>query len=250
MRVLFLITARGGSKRVPGKNLRRIAGLSLVGFKAISARRSKYCSRLMISTDDEAIQEEAKRHAVEVPFTRPAHLASDTATSVDVIAHAMDFLEDRGERYDAIMLLEPAAPFARAQDFDGAIELMNATGAGVVLGMKPVSPHSMFLGPLDENGRLTEVVERVRRWESAACPPLPQEYTMNGALYLFTWDFFKTHRRIYADGSVTYGYVMDPHYSIEIDHPIELHLAQFVVDQGYVDMAHWQQETAGRVGAP
>jgi CMP-N,N'-diacetyllegionaminic acid synthase len=241
MKVLFLITARGGSKRVPGKNLKRIGGLSLIGFKAISARRSKYCSRLIISSDDEAIQDEAKRHSVEVPFTRPAHLASDSATSVDVIAHAMEFLESRGERYDAIMLLEPAAPFARAEDFDAAIELMQSTGASVVLGMKPVSPNRIFVGPIEPDGRIAAIVDRVRNWEAGGYAPLPSEYTMNGALYLFRWDFFKTHRRIYHDGSVTYGYTMDPHYSVEIDDPIELHLAEFLVDRGHVDMTYWRQ---------
>ncbi len=243
MNVLFLITARGGSKRVPGKNLRHIAGLSLVGFKAISASRSKYCSRLIISSDDEAIQAEAKRHAVEVPFTRPAALASDTATSLDVIAHAMEFLESRGDRYDAIMLLEPAAPFARAEDFDGAIELMQATGASVVVGMKPVSPNRIFVGPIEPDGRISQIVDRVRDWETGGYTPLQPEYTMNGALYLFRWDFFKEHRRIYHDGSVTYGYKMDPHYSIEIDDPIELSLAEFFVDRGHVDMTYWRSQT-------
>jgi CMP-N,N'-diacetyllegionaminic acid synthase len=240
MKVLFLITARGGSKRVPGKNLREIGGISLVGFKAIAARRSKYCSRLIISSDDEAIQQEAARHGVEVPFTRPAHLASDTAKSVDAIAHAMEFLESRGERYDAVMLLEPAAPFARAKDFDGAVELMESTGASVVLGMKPVSPNRMFVGPVASDGRMSEIVERVRDWETGGCAPLPPEYTMNGALYLFRWDFFKEHRRLYYDGRATLGYQMDPHYSIEIDDPIELHLAEFFVARGIVDLAYWR----------
>ena len=79
LKILFLITARGGSKGVPGKNLRELGGISLVGFKAISAKKSKYCSRLIISTDSPEIQENARRYGVEVPFTRPAELASDTA---------------------------------------------------------------------------------------------------------------------------------------------------------------------------
>jgi CMP-N,N'-diacetyllegionaminic acid synthase len=240
MRVLFLITARGGSKRVPRKNLRQIGGLSLVGFKAIAARRSKYCSRLIISSDDEEIQQEAARHGVEVPFTRPAHLAGDASSSVDVIAHAMEFLESQNDRYDAIMLLEPAAPFARAQDFDGAVELMQSTGASVVLGMKPVSPNRIFVGPIEPDGRISQIVDRVRDWETGGYSRLGLEYTMNGALYLFRWDFFRSHRRIYHDGAVTYGYKMEPHYSIEIDDPIELHLAEFLVERGHVDMTHWK----------
>ena len=94
MNVIFLIIARGGSKAVPGKNLRKVAGISLVGFKAISALRSKYCTRLIISTDDPEIQEDARGYGVEVPFTRPEELATDTASSIDVISHAMDWIEE------------------------------------------------------------------------------------------------------------------------------------------------------------
>ena len=92
MRVLFLIVARGGSKGIPGKNLTRIGGISLVGFMAISARRSKYCSRLIISTDSPEIQDEARRHGAEVLFTRPAELASDTASTEQVMWHAADYM--------------------------------------------------------------------------------------------------------------------------------------------------------------
>ncbi len=135
MRVLFLITARGGSKRVPHKNLARIGGISLIGFRAISARRSHYCSRLIISTDSVAIQDEARSHGVEVPFLRPAALATDTATSESVIAHAMEWIEEHDDsRYDAVMLLEPAAPFGRAADYDAAVELMIARDANLVVG--------------------------------------------------------------------------------------------------------------------
>jgi len=239
MTVLFLITARGGSKRVPGKNLCRIKGLSLIGFKAVAARRSKYCSRLIISTEDSAIRDEAVRHGADAPFLRPAHLATDTAPSADVIGHTIDFLEARGERYDAIMLLEPSTPFTTAADFDAAIELMAATNASVVLGMKPVSPNQLFVGPMQPDGRMPEIVDRVREWQNSGYLPLPQDYTMNGALYLMRWDFFKTHRRIYYDGAVTYGFKMDPHYTIEIDYPVDLHLAEFFVDRGYVDMTNW-----------
>ena len=240
MRVLFLITARGGSKRIPGKNLRIIGGLSLIAFKAIAARRSRFCSRLILSTDNRAIQDEGRRYGADVPFTRPAHLATDHASSTDVIRHAVEFVESEGERYDAIMLLEPAAPFATANDFDRAVELMKERQASVVLGVRPANPASLFVGPLDECGRLIGVVDRVRDWQSRGSPALPQEYTMNAALYLIRWDFFKRYGRIYYNGSETYGYPMDPHYSIEIDDPIDLHVAEFMVERGYVEIAHWR----------
>lgn len=242
MRTLFLITARGGSKGVPDKNVRELGGISLVGFKAISARKSKYCTRLIISTDSPEIQANARRYRVEVPFTRPAELASDTATSVDVIAHAMDWIENNtSERYDAVMLLEPASPFARAHDYDAAVEMMVERDADVVVGVRPVDVNSVFVGPLDEQGRITRIIEQMRSWRTARRQDLPQEYTMNAGLYLFRWAYFKEHRNIYHSGEASYGYVMPPEYSVEIDTLADLHRAEFFVERGYVDLAHWKE---------
>jgi CMP-N,N'-diacetyllegionaminic acid synthase len=241
MRVLFLITARAGSKRVPGKNLARLGGIPLVGFKAISARRSSHCARLVVSTDSAEIQHEAARYGAEAPFLRPPELATDTATSDAVVAHAMDWVaRNDGASYDAVMLLEPAAPFARATDYDAAVELMLARDANLVVGVRAVPIHSTFVGPLDERGRLTSVVDKMNAWRAAGRPPLAPEFTMNAALYLFRWDYFQRTGAIYGDRDRTYAHVMDPHYSIEIDEPIDLHQAEFMIERGYVDMAHWR----------
>lgn len=243
MNVLFLIAARGGSKGVPGKNLRQIGGLSLVGYKAISARKSRYCARLMISTDSAEIQEEARRNGVEVPFTRPAELATDTAKSGPVITHAMDWIEREGRaRYDALMLLEPSSPFARAEDYDRAVLLMSEKDANAVVGVRKVEVSSTVTGPLDPEGRLSAIVDKLRaaRAQSGARQSLPQEYTMNGALYLIRWDYFRRHGWIYQDRDGVYGHVMDRYHSIEIDEPVDLAWAEFVVAQGYVPLEPWR----------
>ncbi|HXI13962.1 MAG TPA: acylneuraminate cytidylyltransferase family protein [Thermoanaerobaculia bacterium] len=244
--ILFLITARSGSKGVPRKNIREIAGISLVGFKAISARRSRFCTRLMISTDAVEIQENARRYGVESPFTRPAELASDTARSVDVILHAMDWIEENeGRTYDAVMLLEPSAPFARSIDFDGAVEMMESLNANVVVGVRPMEVSSVFVGPLDEEGRLTTIIDKMQSWQSARRQDAPQEVTMNGALYLIRWNFFRQNKSLYCDRERTYGYVMDPAYSIEIDTMNEWHRANFMVERGIVDLAYWKEPNDG-----
>jgi N-acylneuraminate cytidylyltransferase/CMP-N,N'-diacetyllegionaminic acid synthase len=237
-----LITARGGSKGVPGKNLRELGGISLVGFKAISAKKSKYCSRLIISTDSPEIQENARRYGVEVPFTRPAELANDTAQSADVILHAMEWIENEAkESYEAIMLLEPSSPFARHVDYDKAVELMMLRNANVVLGMRRVEVNSMFIGPMDGQGRITSIIDKIWNWDSTRRQDLPREYTMNAALYLFRWDYFKTHKSLYRDRETTYGYVMEPEYSVEIDDMNDLRRAEFLVEKGYVDLSCWSQ---------
>lgn len=240
MRTLFLMTARGGSKGVPGKNIRAIGGLSLVGFKAQAAKKSHGCTRLVISTDSNEIADEARRHGVEVPFMRPAELASDTAKSADVIAHAIDWFEANGERYDAIMLLEPSAPFARPEDFDGAIALMRKTGANAVVGMRKMEVSSVFVGPIEDDGRIGSIVRKMNAQAGQLRQEMRQEYTMNGALYLFGWDFFKAHRNIYHDENGTFGYPMPDEYSVEIDETRDLAFAEFLVEKGYVDLSIWK----------
>src|ERR1700712_1725037 len=137
MEILFLLVGRGGSKGLPGKNLREIGGLSLIGDKAILAREVRYCSRLIVSSGSAEIQAEAKRHGAEVLFSRPPELATDTASSSDVVLHAMDWIETHERRrYDAIMLLEPSSPFARPEHYDQAVELFTARNAGLVVGMR------------------------------------------------------------------------------------------------------------------
>ena len=240
MQILFLITARSGSKRVPGKNLAKIGGISLIGFKAISAKRSRHCARLIISTDSAAMQEEARAHGAEAPFLRPAALATDTATSESVVAHALAWIEEHdGNRYDAIMILEPAAPFGRASDYDAAVDLMIERDANLVVGMRTVVS-STYVGPLDDTGRMTGIIDKLNVWQAEGRPRLATEYTMNAALYLVRWDYFKRTGRVYGDRDRSYGYVMDPHYSIEIDNAIEFHEAEFMVEHGYVDMANWR----------
>lgn len=226
---------------MPRKNLRQIGGLSLIGFKARSALRSKYCARLMISTDDPEIQAEAERHGVDVPFTRPAALATDDARSNDVILHAMDYLEQtEGRRYDAIMLLEPSSPFARAADYDSAIEMYDRLQAKCVLGMRETEVNSVFVGPLADDGNARQIIQKITGLSELRRQAMATEYTMNGALYLFDWDTMRSTGTLYGDPERSYGYKMDRFHSIEIDTMHDLKLAEFFVREGTVNMADWQ----------
>ena len=160
--VLFLVVGRGGSKGLPGKNLREIAGLSLIGFKTLSAKKSLHCERLVVSSDSPEIQAEAKRWGAEVLFTRPAELATDTATSDEVVLHAMEWIEkNEGKSYDAIMLLEPSSPFARADHYDAAIELFAKQDADLVVGLRETEVSSLYVGSLGTDGSIAPIVEKM-----------------------------------------------------------------------------------------
>jgi CMP-N,N'-diacetyllegionaminic acid synthase len=109
-----------------------------------------------------------------------------------------------------------------------------------VLGLREMEVHSTFVGPLEPDGRMPEIINKVRQRRARRRQDMPAEYTMNGALYLFRWEFFKQHQDLYADPQQTYGYVMDSYYSIDIDDPINLIWAQFLVDKQLVDMNEWR----------
>jgi CMP-N,N'-diacetyllegionaminic acid synthase len=240
--ILFLLVGRGGSKGLPGKNLREIGGLSLTGYKARAAVKSRYCSRLIVSSDSPEIQAEAKRHGAEVLFSRPAELASDTASSNDVVLHAMDWIETHeGRRYDAVMLLEPSSPFARPEHFDEAVELFIARNASLVAGMRETEVSSIFVGLLGSDGSIGSIVNKMLTTPALRRQDQPPEVTMNGALYLIRWDAMRKHRKIYADPAASYGILMDRLHSIEIETAADLAYASYVVEHGMLDASPWQQ---------
>tara|TARA_R110000868_G_scaffold19481_27_gene83821 strand:- start:189 stop:938 length:750 start_codon:yes stop_codon:yes gene_type:complete len=240
--VLFLIAARGGSKGVPGKNLRQIEGLSLVGFKARAAQKCSACKRLIISTDSAEIQDEAKRLDVEVPFTRPAELATDTASSESVVAHAISWIEqNEGRSYEAVMLLEPASPFATSDHFAAAIDLYAARQADLVVGMRAAEPATLFIGEQPDNGSIAGIVNAMAAAAGRRRQDQNPEWTMNGALYLIGWEAFKTSGKIYGAPEKCYGLLMDRWHSLEIETPEDLALAEFAAKNDHLDLSPWKE---------
>lgn len=245
MSILHLLVGRGGSKGIPGKNLQQIEGLSLIGYKAVAARRSKSFQRLLVSSDDPDIRAEAARWGAEVAFDRPPHLATDTATSADVILHAMDWIEQNEDRtYDAIMLLEPSSPFATPAHLDAAVELFDARQADLVVGMRAMDVHSRFVGGVDGSGSIAQIVQNVVSGTHLRRQEQPVEATMNGAMYVIRWNAIRATRQIYSTPATSFGLMMPRENSIEIDEPIDLVVARAVAAQGLIDISHWEQNLA------
>jgi N-acylneuraminate cytidylyltransferase len=140
MRVLGVVPARGGSKGVPRKNIRPLAGKPLIAWTLGAAAASERLTRTVISTDDLEIAAVAKRFGGEVPFIRPAELGTDSAKSLDVLFHALSVVEKQegGEPYNAILLLQPTTPFRTAADIDGCIVLLEQSGADSVISVVEV----------------------------------------------------------------------------------------------------------------
>ncbi|MGQ0732069.1 MAG: acylneuraminate cytidylyltransferase family protein [Acidobacteriota bacterium] len=189
MKLLGVVTARGGSKGIPGKNLKLLAGRPLIVHTIESARASGVFDRLILSTDDPAIADEAVRHGCEVPFLRPAALAHDDTPHLPVLQHAVAWLRDQtGYQADAVMILQPTSPLRRAQDISEAYRLLKGTDADSVLTVSEVSPHAHPLRMLrvGDDGLATLFVSgepvghRINRRQD-----LPPAWLMDGAIYAF-----------------------------------------------------------------
>src|SRR5215470_14965568 len=139
--VFGVIPARGGSKGLPGKNLRALGKLSLIGHAVASSRESSRLTRFIVSTDSPELADEARRHGAEVPFQRPAELASDQAGMVPVLQHAVRWLESTGTRPDLVVTLQPTSPFRIGADIDRTVAKVVETGADSAQTLSEASYH-------------------------------------------------------------------------------------------------------------
>lgn len=208
--VLALITARGGSKGLPGKNIRPVIGRPLIQWTIDAAHGSRHIDRLILSSDDQEIIDVATACGCEAPFRRDAALSTDTASSVDV---ALDALA-RVPGYDILVLLQPTSPLRTSQDIDGAIELLVSSGADACVSVRPATEHPYWTYRTDANDRLTafasaEHAAPLRRQD------LPAAWCLNGAVYAVHAAPFRAGRTFLPANTV--GFPMPAQRSIDID---------------------------------
>jgi N-acylneuraminate cytidylyltransferase len=205
---LGVITARGGSKGLPGKNILPAAGRPLIAWTIDAALASESIDRLVLSTDDDAIADVARRHGCEVPFRRPAELATDSATSIDVLLHALEQLPP----FDVVVLLQPTSPLRTAQDIDATCALV-AAGAPAAVSVAPVeqSPYWMYrLGGDRTLDPILPLPPGVSRRQD-----LPPVYALNGAVYVADVAWLRQTRTFLTPQTV--AHVMPAERSIDID---------------------------------
>lgn len=220
---LALIPARAGSKGVPGKNIAKLGGLPLIAWTIRAALASGLFGRVIVSTDGDEIASAAQAAGAEVPFLRPAHLATAQARSVDVVRHALDATGTQGR----FALLQPTSPFRNARHLREAAARLGADPAASVVSVVKGKPLPWHFS-MDANHQMTRVAAGaalVHRRQDAA--PL---HTPNGALYLCHADRFRAEETLFFDD--TLGYAMTQIDSLDIDDPEDLELARAVVGQG------------------
>lgn len=226
MRVLGLIPARGGSKGIPGKNVRPLGGRPLLAWTAEAALAARRLSRVVLSTDDEGIAEVGRRCGLDVPFLRPAELARDDTPTLPVVRHALETLDDA---FDAVCLLQPTSPFRRAADIDGCIGMLEERELDAVVSVLPVpaehNPHWVYFE--DGAGLL-----RLATGEEQPVPrrqELPPAFHRDGSVYV-------TRREVVMSGSLygrrLGGFVMpDASRSVNLDTPADWERAERVVSE-------------------
>ncbi|MBI3317754.1 MAG: N-acetylneuraminate synthase [Candidatus Omnitrophica bacterium] len=221
--VLALIPARGGSKGIPRKCLQPFSGLPLIAHTIRLAKQSRWVDRCVVSTDSRQIAEVARRYGAEVPFMRPAALAKDEAGLMEVVLHALLWLEaHESYRPEFLLLLQPTSPLRALEDIDRPIRLAQERKADGVVSVCPAHPHPYWTKGIDREGRLVDWippgVEVSRRQE------LPPLYALNGAVFLERREVLL--RRKSWTTERTYAYRMPPERSLDIDLPWQMRLGE------------------------
>ncbi|WP_189628608.1 acylneuraminate cytidylyltransferase family protein [Roseivirga thermotolerans] len=228
-KLLGLIPARGGSKGVPGKNIKDLNGKPLISYTIDAAKSTDKLDRLIVSTDSEEIATVCKELGAEVPFIRPDHLATDTARAIGVIQHALEFAEEQdGCVYDLVVYLEPPNPLRLSKDIDNCIDLFFEKNPDSVVSVQEANQFHPILMKKIENGLL----KPIWRNEPEGVPRQlydPTAYMRNGAVYIF--------RREHIKKGVMYGedivpYVMPIERSVCIDDMMDWYVAEAWIKYG------------------
>lgn len=224
MRTLGIIPARGGSKGIPRKNLADLGGRPILAWTTETALASSLV-RVVLSTDDPEIASAGRELGVEVPFMRPAALATDEARSIDVVLHALDALDDM---FDAAMLLQPTTPFRAVADIEGSIEMLTTSNATSVISVTSVGEHHPARMKYLTDGVLIDppFAEELEGMQRQDLSPL---FIRNGAIYLTG---HATLRARTFKGALCHGWVMPSERSINIDQPFDLLVARAILRGG------------------
>lgn len=228
-KILAVITARGGSKGVKGKNIKKLNGMPLIEYSFKACKNSEYLDNVILSSDDNSIIDFAKEKGIEVPFVRPKELASDTATSFSVIKHAVEFMEAKGEIYDYIVTIQPTSPFRTSNDIDNAIKLLIEDNvADSLVSVTEVEYHPYWMKEI-KDGYIRSFMD-IDESKVTRRQELPELYKMNGAIFI-------SSRSLITEGTAILGekikpYLMNAESSVDIDTIEDFEMAEYMLKRG------------------
>ena len=225
MSVLVVIPARGGSKGIPDKNIRLLRGKPLITYTIDAALKLFESSRILVSTDSENIRAVAEKSGLKVPFLRPAELATDTASSYEVIIHAMNFARQQGIDFDTVVLLQPTSPMRTSQHIQQAMEIYDPS-IDMVVSVKE-SDENPYYSLFEETN--TGFLEKSKAGTFTRRQDCPKVYAFNGAIYIINARSLEKH----SIGNFKHirKYVMNSEDSIDIDTPLDWKFAELVLSE-------------------
>lgn len=230
-RVLAVITARGGSKGIPKKNIKELGGKPLIVWTIEAARASKFLTDVIVSTDDAEIAAVCRSAGANVPFKRPEELSTDAAKSIPVIQHAIEFQAWLGKTYDYVMILQPTSPFRTADDIDACIQKIIDTNCDSVMSMVKLVDFSVAkLKRLDDQDKILPLHESEGA-ESKSRHDLDAVYKRNCAIYLTKTELILNNDLFGQDSR---AYVMSAEHSVDINVPIDFMIAEAVVQSMHI----------------
>ncbi|MFQ5661953.1 MAG: cytidylyltransferase domain-containing protein [Candidatus Paceibacteria bacterium] len=227
-KILAVITARGGSKGIPRKNIKELGGKPLISYTIEAAKKSSLISHLIVSTDDKEIAEIAKKYEADVPFMRPEELSQDNTLHLPVMQHAVSFMEDKiGEKFDYVVILQPTSPFRTKEDIDNTIQKLIDTKADSAVSLVEIEEnHPVKMKKLEGDKVLPYSVEEVfgtRRQD------LPIAYKRSSAVYVMKRDLIMKDNELY--GTYTAGHIVPKERSIDIDDPFDWIKAEYILHE-------------------
>jgi len=227
MKILALITARSGSKRIPDKNIKKLCGKPLINWSIDVAKGIEDICDILVSTDSPIIADIAHKAGALVPWLRPEEMASDTSSSVDVSLHALDWYQAEIGKVDGFLLLQPTSPFRTQETIKNSIKLFSKHKMKSVVGFSPVNDHPLWCYKL-ENGIMKPFIDNNK--EHLKSQDLPPLYITNGSIYLITPDELRINKSFYKGNIVPY-IIDNPRESLDIDTLWDWEIAEMICNK-------------------
>lgn len=222
MRILAVITARGGSKRLPGKNLLSLGGRPLLAWSIDAARGLTDICEILVSTDDENISRAALAAGARVPWLRPAELSGDSAGSVDVCLHALNWYETEHGAVDGLLLLQPTSPFRSAATITRGLNMFERSSRRPLVSVSPAGSHPLWCYRVEHNHMIPYIENN---FQAIRSQDLPTAYVLNGALYLIRPDQLRESRS-FLSPDIQPLVIESPWEGLDIDTPWDWFLAE------------------------
>lgn len=227
MKILVIIPARGGSKGLKGKNIKKLSGKPLITYSIDVARSIFSDDDICVSTDDEEIIKVVEDYSLHVPFKRPDYLAQDKSGTHEVILNALEFYEKKGKEYEYILLMQPTSPFRCKKNIEEIIDAMkNNNDAEMVVSVKE-SKENPYFNLFEENDK--GILKKSKEGSFHRRQDCPKVYAYNGSLYLMRVNAIKKKKIDELENIIKY--IMEDEYSIDIDTKFDWDLAEYFYDK-------------------